>query len=108
MNTIRFFSAPVAHVGLKNISVLNLRNLLGFLDSAVRYMVVCGLLVFASGCATPDCDQPRAASYALQDTDDTSLGSRVSSQVAARNGRSGFALINYAVNALAAADREGT
>ncbi len=74
-------------------------------SAAGRYLLrLClGLFVLVgTGCATLDFDQHREPSYALTDTDDTSLGERVSQQAARHPGKSGFTLINDGIDALAA------
>ncbi len=72
------------------------------LSALMRVLSLFGLALFGSGCATLDFDQPREPGYALADTRDTPIAKKILPEVAKHPGKSGFALLDDGIEALAA------
>jgi putative cardiolipin synthase len=77
-------------------------RLLNKVAIVLRALSLFGVILLTSACATLDFDQPREPSYALADTSDTPLAEKILPDAAAYPGKSGFALLNDGIEALAA------
>ena len=77
-------------------------RLLNKAASLLRVLSLLGVMLLSSACATLDFDQPREPSYALVDTSDTPFAEKILPEAAAHPGKSGFALLNDGIEALAA------
>jgi putative cardiolipin synthase len=68
----------------------------------IIFAVFFGPLLFATGCASLPDDVQRQPSYALKDTRDTDIGSKLTPVVDKRSGESGFYLLKYGIEAFVA------
>ena len=67
-----------------------------------KLILLAGLLLLFSGCATVDFDQPREASFAMPTDQNSEAARTFSNLLEGKASDSGFALLNNGINALAA------
>ena len=68
----------------------------------MKQVLITCLLVIVSGCASLPTDVQRTESFALNETSDTALGSRVQPLVKQHPGKSGFYELSEGIDAYAA------